>query len=219
VERKLTVPEGLTVMEILALVRAADGLQGTITLHPDEGTLLPQTYFYSYGDSRDAVVQRMRKAMDETLDELWPGRQDDLPIGSKRQALILASIVEKETGIPDERPRVAAVFVNRLRLGMRLESDPTVSYGMTLGRKPLGRDLTRADLQAPTPYNTYTNAGLPPGPIANPGRATIEAALNPAKTKDLYFVADGSGGHAFAATLDQHNRNVANWRARQKDMK
>jgi UPF0755 protein len=212
VMRKLTIAEGLTVAEILALVRAQDGLEGQITLKPAEGSLLPQTYFFTLGDSRDAVVQRMRQAMKETLEELWAKRKPGLPIDNEKDAVTLASIVEKETGVASERPRVAAVFVNRLRLNMRLESDPTVTYGITHGLKPLGRDLTRADLQAPSPYNTYTIAGLPPGPIANPGRASLEAALNPLDTKEIYFVADGTGGHAFAETLEQHNKNVAAWR-------
>ena len=212
VMRKITIPEGLTVAEILALVKAQDGLEGQISLKPAEGSLLPQTYFFTLGDTRDAVIQRMRQAMKEMLEELWPKRKAGLPFDSEKEWVTLASIVEKETGVASERPRVAAVFVNRLRLNMRLETDPTVTYGITLGQRPLGRDLNRADLQAPTPYNTYTMAGLPPGPIANPGRASLEAAINPVDSKEIYFVADGSGGHAFAETLDQHNKNVANWR-------
>ncbi len=219
VMHKITIAEGLSVTEILGIVKAQEGLEGEITLKPGEGSLLPQTYFYSLGDSRDSVIQRMRQAMRETLDELWPKRKAGLPFETQREAVTLASIVEKETGVASERPRVAAVFVNRLRLNMRLESDPTVTYGITHGQHPLGRDLNRADLQAPTPYNTYVMPGLPPGPIANPGRASLEAALNPIDTKDLYFVADGSGGHAFAETLDQHNRNVANWRKLQRQKK
>ncbi len=212
VMHKITIAEGLTVTEILALVKAQDGLDGQISLKPAEGSLLPQTYFFTLGDTRDTVIQRMRQAMRETLDELWPKRKQGLPFGTEREGVTLASIVEKETGVASERPRVAAVFVNRLRLNMRLETDPTVTYGITLGQRPLGRDLNRTDLQAPTPYNTYTMTGLPPGPIANPGRASLEAAFNPLDTKELYFVADGSGGHAFAETLDQHNKNVAAWR-------
>ncbi len=212
VMRKITIPEGLTVAEIVALVKAQDGLDGQISLKPAEGSLLPQTYFFSLGDSRDTVIQRMRQAMRETLDELWPKRKPGLPFDNEKDGVTLASIVEKETGVAAERPRVAAVFVNRLRLNMKLETDPTVTYGITHGLKPLGRDLNRGDLQVPTPYNTYTNTGLPPGPIANPGRASLEAAFNPIDSKELYFVADGSGGHAFAETLDQHNKNAAAWR-------
>lgn len=219
VMHKITIPEGLTVPEIVGIVQAQDGLEGEVTLKPGEGSLLPQTYFYSLGDSRDSVIQRMRQAMREALDELWPKRQSGLPFETQREAVTLASIIEKETGVAAERPRVAAVFVNRLRRNMRLESDPTVTYGITHGLHPLGRDLNRADLQAPTPYNTYVMPGLPPSPIANPGRASLEAALNPLSTKELYFVADGSGGHAFAETLDQHNRNVANWRKLQREKK
>jgi UPF0755 protein len=158
----------------------------------------------------------MGRARDELLSELWPGRAPNLPVATPEQAVVLASIVEKETGVAGERALVASVFVNRLRKGMRLQSDPTVVYGLTGGTGPLGRALTRKDLQAPSPYNTYLNRGLPPGPIANPGRAALEAVLNPAKTGFLYFVADGSGGHAFAKTLAEHNRNVAKWRKIQK---
>lgn len=215
--RRFTVPEGLTVAEVLKIVREVEGLEGDISLRPAEGTLLPETYHFSLGDSRDSVVQRMRQAMTEALDAAWEKRQQDLPLVSKQEALTLASIVEKETGQPDERPRVAAVFVNRLRLGMRLESDPTTIYGITKGSGPLDRTLTRNDVQTPSAYNTYSIAGLPPGPIANPGRAAIEATLNPIKTKELFFVADGTGGHAFAETLEQHNRNVANWRRIQRE--
>ncbi len=158
----------------------------------------------------------MGRARDELLSELWAGRAPNLPIANPQEAVVLASIVEKETGVAGERPLVASVFVNRLQKGMRLQSDPTVVYGLTGGKGPLGRALTRKDLQAPSPYNTYLIDGLPPGPIANPGRASLEAVLNPAKTAFLYFVADGSGGHAFAKTLAEHNRNVARWRKLQK---
>jgi len=217
--RRFTVPEGLTVAEVLKLVREVEGLEGDISLRPGEGTLLPETYHFSLGDSRDSVVQRMRQAMTEALDAAWAKRQPDLPLVSKEEALTLASIVEKETGMPEERPRVAAVFINRLRRGMRLESDPTTIYGITKGSGPLDRTLTRNDVQTPSAYNTYSIAGLPPGPIANPGRAAIEATLNPIESRDLFFVADGSGGHAFAETLEQHNRNVANWRRVQRERK
>jgi len=217
--RRFTVPEGLTVAEVLKIVREVEGLEGNISLRPAEGTLLPETYHYSLGDSRDAVVQRMRQAMTEALDAAWAKRQQDLPLVSKEEALTLASIVEKETGVASERPRVAAVFVNRLRLGMKLESDPTTIYGITKGSGPLDRTLTRNDVQSPSAYNTYTIARLPPGPIANPGRAAIEATLNPIQSKEIFFVADGTGGHAFAETLEQHNRNVANWRRIQREQK
>lgn len=217
--RRFTVPEGLTVAEVLKIVREVEGLEGNISLRPAEGTLLPETYHYSLGDSRDAVVQRMRQAMTEALDAAWARRQQDLPLVSKEEALTLASIVEKETGVASERPRVAAVFINRLRLGMKLESDPTTIYGITKGSGPLDRTLTRNDVQAPSAYNTYTIARLPPGPIANPGRAAIEATLNPIQSKEIFFVADGTGGHAFAETLEQHNRNVANWRRIQREQK
>ena len=210
--RRFTIAEGLTSAEIVDQLNAVDGLQGYISGSVPEGRLMPETYYFSFGDDRNAIVERMKTAMDETLDTLWKTRKAGLPIKSKREALILASIVEKETGIPDERARVAAVFINRLQRGMRLQSDPTVAYGVTEGHEPLGRALTRTDLKTPTPYNTYTINGLPPGPIANPGRAAIEAVLNPLETDELYFVADGTGGHVFAKTLDEHNRNVRKWR-------
>lgn len=217
VVRRLTLPEGWTTGQALMLVQGAEGLEGPITEKPAEGALLPETYNYSWGDSRDAVVRRMKRSMDETLADLWSKRPTDSPMASPAEALIVASIVERETGAASERPLVASVIVNRLKRGMRLQSDPTVAYGVArdegLPSDTLSRPLTRDDLARPTAYNTYVNAGLPPAPIANPGRAAIRAALEPAVSDFLYFVADGSGGHAFARTLDEHNRNVARWRA------
>jgi UPF0755 protein len=220
VQRQVTVPEGLTSHQVVELLATADGLEGDVAAAPPEGSLLPETYAFTLGDSRDAMIGRMRASMDAALAELWPKRAPELPLKTPEEAVTLASIVEKETGVAAERPRVAAVFVNRLKRGMPLQSDPTVIYAITGGKAAsvangegiLGRRLTRADLDADHPYNTYRIAGLPPGPIANPGRASIEAVLNPPTTKELYFVADGSGGHAFAETLDEHNRNVAKWR-------
>ena len=213
VVRWLTVPEGLTTVQVLMLIDGVEGLGGSISRVPNEGDLLPDTYRYSYGDRRDAVLERMRHAMADTLGELWPNRASNLPFKTPEEAVILASIVEKETGQRAERPLVAGVFINRLRQGMRLDSDPTVIYAVSGGQGPLDRPLTRADLETDHPYNTYRNTGLPPGPIANPGRASLEAVLNPAPTDALYFVADGTGGHAFSTTLDEHNRNVRKWRA------
>jgi UPF0755 protein len=212
VARRLTVAEGLTVAEVYELLEEADGLTGELPPPPPEGSLLPETYFYAFGDPRAELVRRMQRAMDDVLAELWPRRAEDLPLGGRAEALTLASIVDKETASAAERAKVAAVFVNRLRRGMRLQADPTVIYGLTAGEGPLGRSLTRRDWQDDSDYNTYRIDGLPPGPIANPGRAAIEAVLNPAAVDYLYFVADGSGGHAFARTLDEHNRNVALWR-------
>ncbi len=211
-----TLAEGLTSHEIVALVEQAEALEGAVEAVPSEGSLLPETYHYARGDRRGDLVVRMSRARDELLRVLWPGRAPNLPVATPEHAVVLASIVEKETGVAGERPLVASVFVNRLQKGMRLQSDPTVVYGLTGGTGPLGRALTRKDLQAPSPNNTYLNRGLPPGPIANPGRAALEAVLNPAQTAFLYFVADGSGGHAFAKTLAEHNRNVAKWRKFQK---
>ncbi|UYN97937.1 MAG: endolytic transglycosylase MltG [Enhydrobacter sp.] len=218
VQRRLTVPEGLTTAEILDLVRRTEALSGEITIDVAEGDLLPETYFYSRDDTRDGLLLRMKEAMAKTLDEAWRKRAAGLPLANRRQALILASIIEKETAVPAERARVAAVFVNRLRARMRLDSDPTTIYGLTLGKAPFGRELTRADLQSDSPYNTYQVAGLPPGPICNPGRAAIVAATHPApRDRSIYFVADGQGGHAFATTLADHNRNVARWREIQRE--
>ncbi|AMW34786.1 endolytic transglycosylase MltG [Haematospirillum jordaniae] len=208
----LTIPEGLTTAEVLSRVRDMAVLDGELTVSPGEGTLLPETWQIMRGDSRDAVVRRMMGAMDDTLEALWSQRVEGLPLQDRRQALILASVVEKETAVPGERPRVAAVFINRLRLGMPLQSDPTVIYGLSPDDGSLDRALLRKDLEQDHPWNTYTRPGLPVGPIANPGRESIAAVLAPAQTKDLYFVADGTGGHVFAETLDEHNRNVARWR-------
>ena len=215
VVRKLTVPEGLMIAEIVPLIAAAEGLDGDVPA-VEEGTLLPETYHYRWGDTRTAMTARMQASMKVALDELWPARASDLPLANRHEAVILASIVEKETGLPEERARVAAVFINRLERGMKLQSNPTVAYALTDGARPLDRALLRNDLKLDHPYNIYVVRGLPPGPIANPGRASLEAVLNPVDTKDLYFVADGKGGHAFARTLAEHNRNVARWRKAQR---
>lgn len=207
----LTAPEGKTTRQILALIAADETLDGDITLAPEEGELLPETYAFTRGQTRDGLITDMMKAQDDLMAELWEERAMDLPFSSQAEAITLASIVEKETGVAAERPLIAAVFVNRLRRGMRLQSDPTIIYGLTQG-EPLGRGLRQSELERETPYNTYVISGLPPTPIANPGRAAIEAVLNPADTDYLFFVADGAGGHVFAPTLEEHNRNVAKWR-------
>jgi len=212
VTRRLTIPEGLTTFQVLALVRAAQGMEGEITSMPQEGELLPDTYDYRWGDSRERFVQRIRRELTETLTGLWNARARDLPLRGPLDAVILASIVEKETALAAERPRVAAVFLNRLRRGMKLEADPTVIYGITQGRTTLDRPLSRADLQQRTQWNTYVVDGLPPTPIANPGRAALQAVLRPAQSDELFFVADGNGGHLFARTLQEHNANVARLR-------
>jgi UPF0755 protein len=212
VPRFVTIPEGLTIGEAMTLLNNAAGLTGEIKEVPAEGAILPETYRYEWGDTRDAVLARMRASRAAVLKELWDARAPNLPLDSPEQAVVLASVVEKETGVAVERPHVAAVFINRLRKGIRLQSDPTVIYGLAPATGALDRSITRADLEQATPYNTYVIDGLPPGPICNPGRAAIAAVLAPATSDDLYFVADGSGGHVFAATLDQHNRNVTNWR-------
>lgn len=209
VVRRLTIPEGLTSAEVMNRLDLAEGLAGTTAL-PPEGSLLPETYHFSYGDLRQALIARMQAAMVETVSRLWEMRAPDLPIRTPEEAIILASIVERETGVPQERALVAGVFVNRLKQGMRLQSDPTVAYG--IAPEGLGRPLTRADLKQPSPYNTYVIQGLPPTPIANPGIDAIRAVMNPVETDYIYFVADGSGGHAFARTLKEHNRNVRAWR-------
>lgn len=219
VVRRVTIAEGLTSKQVLGLLVKADGLKGEVETEPGEGTLLPNTYHFSLGDSRQAVLDRMTQAMTVTVAELWEARSPNLPIQTKEEAIILASIVEKETAVPSERGRVAAVFVNRLRKGMRLESDPTAIYGLTKGSGPLGRRLTRKDLKRDNPYNTYRIKGLPPGPIANPGRDSLAAVMNPIESDEFYFVADGTGGHAFAKTLKEHNRNVAKWRKLRREQK
>ena len=212
VVRRLTIPEGLTSAEVVTLIEAAEGLVGEVPEVPAEGALLPETYHYAWGDSRADLVARMRASLQAALDELWVGRAEDLPLETPQQAVVLASIIEKETGVDGERSLVSSVFINRLNRGMRLQSDPTVVYALTEGAGPLDRALTRADWQVEHPYNTYRIEGLPPGPIANPGRAALAAALAPAESHYLYFVADGTGGHAFATSLAEHNRNVARWR-------
>ena len=209
---RLTVAEGLTVAEVWKILEESEVLVGPLPPRPVEGTVLPETYLFSKGESRAKLAERMRVGMASLLAEAWAARPSDLKLASPEEALILASIIEKETALAEEYPLVAAVFHNRLRRSMRLQSDPTVIYGITKGEKSLGRALTRADLEAATPYNTYKIDSLPPGPIANPGRGAIEAALAPADVDYLYFVADGSGGHAFANSLAEHNRNVQRWR-------
>jgi UPF0755 protein len=212
VQHLITVPEGLTSEQIVARLLDNLVLAGPIKDVPREGSLLPNSYNVRRGDSREMAIQRMQQAQQALVKEVWERRARDLPLRTPEQLIILASIVEKETGRLEERTRVAAVFVNRLKQKMRLQTDPTVIYGLAPGKGTLGRPLSRADLDRPTPYNTYLIDALPPGPIANPGRASIEAAANPARTKELYFVADGTGGHAFAENYEQHQRNVARLR-------
>ena len=212
IQRRLTIPEGLTMKQVMQLVARADGLEGAATPRP-EGSLMPDTWFYSWGDSRERFVERQRVAMSKLLLELWRQRAPGLPLRTPQEALVLASIVEKETSLASERARVAGVYINRLRRGMRLQAEPTVVYGINDGAGPLDRPISRADLEVPHAWNTYVIEGLPPTPIANPGRASIEAVLKPAATEDLYFVADGNGGHLFARTLAEHNRNVERLRA------
>lgn len=206
----LTIPEGWPAVKVQARLQAATELTGKISV-PDEGSVLPDTYSYTRGETRAAVLARMQAAMRKTLAKLWANRVPGLPLASPEEAVILASIVEKETGKPSEYARVAGVYVNRLKRGMLLQADPTVIYPITKGL-PLGRRIRLSELRAVNGYNTYARAGLPEGPIANPGRAALAATLQPAQTQALYFVADGSGGHVFATTLDDHNRNVARWR-------
>lgn len=223
-QRQITFPEGLTSWQIVNILNAQEFLTGEITEIPADGSLLPETYSYQRGATRQSVLDRMQSAATKTLAELWAARQDNLPLETPAQALVLASIVEKETAVAAERPRVAGVFINRLRKGMKLQSDPTVIYAMTEGRiqddgqGPIGRRLLKKDLQIDSPYNTYRYEGLPPAPIANVGHAAIYAVLNPEKHDYLYFVADGTGGHVFAKTLDGHNRNVAAWRKIRREM-
>jgi len=219
VQHPLTIPEGLTSEQIVARVRDADFLAGDVKDVPREGSILPQTYDFPRGYSRQAALARMEKDQAKAVDEIWKKRAPDLPIKSPGELVTLASLVEKETGKADERPRVAGVFINRLQKRMKLQSDPTIVYGLVFGKGTLGHSISKAELDQPTPYNTYIIEGLPPGPIANPGKAALEAAANPMRSKELYFVADGTGGHAFAETLDQHQKNVLRWRQIEKDAK
>jgi len=214
---KITFPEGLTSAQVAGLLLAEEKLTGEIEAVPGEGTLLPETYFFERGDSRQGILGRMAKNRDRLLEDLWANYDFLLPFTSLEEAVILASMIEEETAVPEERPLIAAVFLNRLKRNMHLQSDPTVIYGLT-GGAPLGRPILQSELEKDTPYNTYVRYGLPPGPIANPGRASLEAVFNPAKSDALYFVADGSGGHVFSDTLEEHNQNVAKWRKFRREL-
>jgi len=218
VQHAVTIPEGLTSEQIVARLSENDVFAGAVREMPREGTLLPETYKFPRGTSRDQVIARMQQTQKRVLAEIWERRNPDIPVKTPEQLVTLASIVEKETGKADERSRVAAVFVNRLRQKIKLQSDPTIIYGLVGGRGTLGRPIKRSEIQQPSPYNTYVVEGLPPGPIANPGRASLEAAANPARTRDLFFVADGTGGHAFTETYDQHQKNVAKLRTMEKQI-
>jgi UPF0755 protein len=219
VQHPITIPEGLTSEQIVARLLENPVLTGNIKEIPREGTLLPDTYYFPRGFTRERVLALMQQAQQRVLKDVWEYRNPDLPLKSPEQLIILASIVEKETGRADERTRVASVFVNRLKQKMRLQSDPTIIYGLVGGKATLGRPIMRSEIEQPTPYNTYVIDGLPPAPIANPGRASLEAAAKPARTKELYFVADGTGGHVFSDNYDQHQKNVARLRVIEQQQK
>lgn len=212
IQHAITIPEGLTSEQIIARLAEIDFLAGNIREIPKEGTLLPDTYNFPRGATREQALQRMQQSHRRVLQEVWERRNPDVPVSSPEALVTLASIVEKETGRADERSRVAAVFANRLRQKMKLQSDPTIIYGLVGGKGTLGRPIMRSEIEQPTPYNTYVIGGLPPGPIANPGRASLEATANPSRTKELFFVADGTGGHAFAESYQQHQQNVTKLR-------
>jgi UPF0755 protein len=216
VQHAVTIPEGLTSEQIVTRLSENEIFTGTVREMPREGTLLPETYKFPRGTPREQVIQRMQQSQKRVLAEIWERRNTDIPVKTPEQLVALASIVEKETGKADERSRVAAVFVNRLRQKMKLQSDPTIIYGLVGGKGTLGRPIKRSEIMQPSPYNTYVVDGLPPGPIANPGRASLEATANPARTRDLFFVADGTGGHSFTETYDQHQKNVAKLRTQEK---
>lgn len=219
IEHKVTLAEGLTSYQIVQKLMAHPELRGEITEIPPEGSLLPDTYKFGTNDTRQDIIERMRAAQAKFLAKVWPRRDPDIVVTTPEEALILASIVEKETGRADERQRIASVFQNRLRKKMRLQSDPTIIYGLVGGKAVLDHPIQQEEIDRDTAYNTYKINGLPPTPIANPGRAAIEAVLRPAKTNDLYFVADGTGGHAFAPTLEAHNKNVAGWRKIEREIR
>ncbi len=209
--RRITFAEGLTTGQILYQIATNKELSSEVTLDVSEGELLPETYTFEYGASQDSIVLEAKRAMQKALDEAWEGRDSGLPYKDKNQLLTMASIIEKETGVADERPLVASVFVNRLRKGMKLQTDPTVIYALTEGQMELGRTLKKKDLAIDSPYNTYKYYGLPPAPICNPGRDALMAAAHPAQSNFLYFVATGDGGHNFSTNLNEHNRNVKDW--------
>ncbi len=211
--RKVTVAEGLSTNSALKAVDRSNGLIGQLPEHVKEGTLLPETYFYSYNDTKISMIKRMQDAMKKTIDELWAQRDLTIPVKTKEEALILASIVEKETGLASERPKVASVFVNRLRAHMKLQSDPTIIYSFTFGDKSLERTIRVSDIQNNSPFNTYHIYGLPPAPICNPGMASIKAVLNPIQSDYLFFVASGRGDHIFSSNIKDHNANVARYRS------
>jgi UPF0755 protein len=213
VQHTLTIPEGLTSEQIVSRLLQDNALGGQVKEIPREGSLLPETYKFIRGMSRAQIIHRMQQAEQREVKEIWQHRVPDLPLKTPEEMVTLASIVEKETGKAEERSRVAAVFINRLKNKMKLQSDPTIIYGLTGGKGSLGRPLMKSEIEQPTPYNTYVIDGLPPGPIANPGKASLEAVAKPARTKDLYFVADGTGGHVFSETYEQHQKNVAKLRA------
>lgn len=217
VQYAITVPEGLTSWEVVRLLEEEAVLEGEIAAQPPEGSLAPDTYHVNPGTTREALIARMQRRQERILEEAWAARREGLPLETPEEALILASIVEKEAAIAEERPAVASVFINRLRRDMRLQTDPTAVYGAIEGEGALDRPPTAPELRAVNPWNTYQIPGLPATPISNPGRAAIEAVLDPAETDYLFFVADGSGGHAFAKTLSEHNRNVAAWERFQRE--
>ncbi len=219
VTHQLAIPEGLTSEQIVARLLEDDVLTGNVKEIPREGSLLPDTYNFTRGVTREQMIQRMQQGQQHLLKEIWDHHSPDLPLKTPEQLVILASLVEKETGKPEERTRIAAVFVNRLKQKMKLQSDPTIIYGLVGGKGTLGRPIMKSEIDQPTPYNTYQIDGLPPGPIANPGRASLEAAASPARTRELYFVADGTGGHAFAESYEQHLKNVARLRQAEAEPK
>jgi UPF0755 protein len=219
VMHQISIPEGLTSEQIVQRLMDDDVLSGNINEIPAEGSMLPDTYNFTGGMSRSQLIQHMQHAQQRVVGDIWERRSSDLPLKTPEQLVILASLIEKETGKPDERTRIAAVFVNRLKQRMRLQSDPTIIYGLVGGKGTLGRPIMKSEIDQPTPYNTYQIDGLPPGPIANPGRAALEAAASPARTRELYFVADGTGGHAFAESYEQHQKNVLRLRQLQTGQK